>query len=122
MSDIERFMSKVVIAESGCWLWNSTRDQDGYGKFYFKGKTLRAHRYIWKVLIGDLESQDDLHHKDRCPKFCVNPAHLTLLPHGEHSALHYDGNFLAERRKIAANPRRLLTRIGFAPFDEDILI
>lgn len=71
---LARFMAKVVFDKSGCWLWQSTRDRKGYGKFW-TGKTQRlAHRESYMHFVGPI-GKPQLDHLCRVPS-CVNPAHL----------------------------------------------
>lgn len=69
--------------EAGCWLWTSSVDKDGYGRFECgthklgTGKTWRAHRYAFTLFRGLIpEGQLVCHHCDT--PGCVNPVHLFL--------------------------------------------
>jgi hypothetical protein len=74
--DWPRFLAKVVYAEeSGCWLFTSSLDARGYGSFWFQGRAVRAHRWVWETLIGPLEDGEQIDHLCRV-RNCVNPAHL----------------------------------------------
>ena len=68
---------------SGCWVWTGRLDRDGYGRIGDRG----AHRTVWLVLHGPIESGLQLDHlchdpavcrlSTRCPhRRCVNPDHL----------------------------------------------
>jgi len=75
-----RLMNHVIpIPECGCWLWNASVDDCGYGKFTIKrtGKYLRAHRVSWELFIGEIPSDKQINHKCHVPS-CVNPNHLYL--------------------------------------------
>lgn len=39
---VERFMERITVTKSGCWIWNGSLD-DGYGSFYFDGRKWKAH-------------------------------------------------------------------------------
>lgn len=72
----ERFMKKVEITDS-CWLWKAALTQDGYGAFWWDGKTLPAHRYAWSFYNGDIPKGMVICHK--CDVMsCANPDHLFL--------------------------------------------
>jgi hypothetical protein len=75
---MERFeRSYTPVTESGCWLWNGSTDDDGYGKTSSNGKDIRAHRWAWILHRGEIPF--DLHVLHRCDvPMCVNPAHLFL--------------------------------------------
>lgn len=78
--DIERFLSKVIKSDSGCWIWIASKDKDGYGRFSFSGEDISAHRTSWLIYKGDIPEGLHVHHN--CPggdnPSCVNPNHLWL--------------------------------------------
>ncbi len=80
----ERFWSKVnKRGFSECWEWDGTIGQDGYGQFWFKGKTVHAHRVSW-MIKNDSEIPDGLLALHSCDnKRCVNPYHITIGTYSE---------------------------------------
>lgn len=73
-----RFWSKVDRrGPDDCWLWAGGRvgKSSEYGSFGMGKTTIRAHRYAYKLLVGEIPDTLVLDHLCRVP-LCVNPAHL----------------------------------------------
>jgi hypothetical protein len=78
-SVIERFESKFVLApDSGCWLWTSPVNPDGYGSFSVNDKSYRAHRFSYKNYVGDIPEDMQIDHLCKTT-ICVNPKHLEVV-------------------------------------------
>jgi hypothetical protein len=77
--DFARFFENVTIGDSSssCWQWHSGRDPDGYGIFSSQGKSYRAHRWLYRVIHGEICSSLVVRHKCDNPS-CVNLRHLEL--------------------------------------------
>ena len=75
----ERFWAKVKKTRT-CWLWAGAVGGHGYGNITSGGhigKTLRAHRVAYALLVGNLPEGVLLDHVCH-NKLCVNPAHLRV--------------------------------------------
>lgn len=80
--ELDRFMSYVDKLPNGCWFWTGGRsrgkgNRKWYGSFWFRGKTIRAHKFACDF-IGHFEPLPPGQHRDHTCVFslCVNPEHL----------------------------------------------
>lgn len=83
-----RFWSKVQKT-SDCWLWVGLLNDSGYGLFSVRNKHLRAHRFAWTLLVGEIGEGKQIDHRCR-NRACVNPDHLrevTNKQNAEHKAM-----------------------------------
>lgn len=77
-TNIERFMSFVSKNEkTGCWIFNGSRSQHGYGFFVADRKKLQAHRFSYRHFKGQIPPEMFVCHKCDTPP-CVNPEHLFI--------------------------------------------
>lgn len=76
---LERFEESYIPGpDSGCWLWISGKDKDGYGHFVIEKKIrMRAHRFSWILYQGEITNGLWVLHSCDTPS-CVNPSHLWL--------------------------------------------
>lgn len=71
-----RFWDKVCPEpNSGCWLWNGSTANHGYGEFWNGEANERAHRYAYSRFVADFPADWLVCHKCDTPA-CVNPHHL----------------------------------------------
>lgn len=79
----ERFW-KFVEKTPSCWLWKGNLDKGGYGLFWDGQKTVRAHRFSWRIHRGEIpDGLLALHHCDNPP--CVKPDDLFLGTHKDNA-------------------------------------
>lgn len=67
----------TINPETGCMIWNGNKSADGYGEYYFCGKTLRVHREAYRFVNGDFDDRLIVCHRCDNPS-CANPDHLFL--------------------------------------------
>jgi hypothetical protein len=72
----------IVLGDGGCWLWTRSLNRDGYGWASLNDKTYEAHRLVYQLVNGDVDSGAVLDHLCRV-RACVNPAHLEPVSNRE---------------------------------------
>ena len=75
--EAQRFDEKVALgAGDDCDLWTAGKDGDGYGFFWLRGKTPRAHVISWQRANGRKVREGlQINHLCRTPS-CTKAAHL----------------------------------------------
>lgn len=106
MTVIDRFFSKVDITDY-CWLWKACKTKDGYGTFWFNGKMIRAHRFIYEYVNGKISEGFEVRHKECHNPACVNPDHLET---GTHQDNMNDMILAGRQAKGEGNGRSKLTQ------------
>lgn len=72
--DKEKLFSKIEKTDS-CWIWKGSDGGNGYGEFHMNGKSVRAHRAVYELLVGKIPKGLVIDHLCR-NRICVNPKHL----------------------------------------------
>lgn len=87
---LRRFLEKISIQESGCWLWTASKPS-GYGQFRITEiepwNPVFAHVLSYRLAIGEIPDGYHIHHKTEngcIGPACVNPAHLECVSPSRH--------------------------------------
>lgn len=73
------------INDNGCWINTShSKNDQGYGRYYIKGKHYALHRIMYERHIGKIPEGLCLLHSCDTPS-CINPSHLRPGTHKENS-------------------------------------
>lgn len=86
--------SRILRLPGPCWIWTGAKNPRGYGNIGFKGKTYKAHRFVYERLVGPIPEGMTLDHL--CfNSLCVNPEHLEPCTNAENNRR---GNSLSAQR------------------------
>ena len=78
----------------GCWPWDGTVNENGYADIpceptpYGDRQSVRVHRYMFDVLVGEIPYAYHVHHRCRV-KHCWNLFHLKAVTAKEHYLEHH---------------------------------
>jgi hypothetical protein len=83
-SDATRLFSKTSLSENdlGCWEFTGYLDQDGYGRFHYRGKCHGAHRVAYELAYGPVPAGLTVDHTCTNPA-CIRYEHLQAVTHAE---------------------------------------
>lgn len=90
-----------------CWIWTGELER-GYGRFLHNKKHIKAHRYFYKVFIGEIPPGLQIDHLCKNTK-CVNPKHLEAVTQKENIKRQHEKKINMELIKIHYNPSAPVT-------------
>lgn len=82
---LDLIAARIVVSESGCWLWTGRTNSFGYG---LVGGT-RAHAFTYRLIVGPVPMGLELDHLCRLP-LCANPFHLEPVTADENRRRKYE--------------------------------
>lgn len=80
----ERFIAKISISETGCWMWTAAKDSYGYGRFSVSRKRTLPHRFVYIALRDNIPDGLQIDHLCR-NRACCNPGHLEVVTSRENT-------------------------------------
>jgi hypothetical protein len=66
----------------GCWLWQGSKNKQGYGQMWLAGRHMGAHRAAYILFVGPIPEGLFIDHLCGVPA-CVNPRHLEPVTNRE---------------------------------------
>lgn len=109
---LDRFFAKCSPEpNSGCWIWTSAVNSNGYGVTRYEGKMEAAHRVAWRLYRGEIPPKMFVCHTCDTP-LCANPDHLFI---GTVAENHRDMDRKGRRRTGSKYPEALKEKVRSDP-------
>lgn len=89
------FLAQIEENEDGCWLWQGSVTEEGYGRTSWGEYT---HRFAYRIYVGPIRQWHQVHHLCGVHD-CCQPSHLLQVTKGEHQRIHQAGLGLSAAEK-----------------------
>lgn len=117
---VDRFHECIEVDDKGCWIWKGPRfSKNGYGRFYFDGRELAAHRFAYQLYVRPIGPSRVLDHRcaEGCDpaekkyrRRCCNPEHLEPISGVENNRRGDSVSAQNARKKVCPKCRRKYVR------------
>lgn len=104
-------LARTRIDEHGHWLWEGSKNGEGYGYVSHNGRWTEVHRIGWMLWNGPIPAGLVPDHRCRV-KACWNPSHLRLLTHAQNTRVGYNASNGQMSKKALRQMRWLHSRVG----------
>ena len=99
---IHRILSKVLVDDNDCWLFQGCINKYRYGSIKIDGIAVRPHRYVYGFFNEEIPDDKDAHHLCGMPD-CCNPAHIEVLTHDDHMLKHRSPHCNKCKKELSLN-------------------
>lgn len=106
---IERLHLRSVIDDNGCWVWQGSTNQGGYGHFRDGPVLVQTHRFAYEYYRGQIPEGLVLDHLCRNRR-CCNPEHLNAVTTSGN--IHAPGSLVTPGQEQAEDALRQGSRTG----------
>ncbi|WP_394253683.1 HNH endonuclease signature motif containing protein [Arthrobacter pityocampae] len=107
----ERIISKVLVDDAGCWVFQGAKNSKGYGSVRVDGASLSTHRVMYELDKGPIPDDMDVDHLCRV-RACCNPEHLEAITRQIHAtrSLAAQKDHCKKGHPLAGDNLRVVTR------------